>query len=192
MVAKRNSPLPGKTANSFLEAAQTQVARNGNREEDIAAEEKRKEKAAQAYVLKQEAFFSEHLVPILKQLVDLPERKGRSFSIETRFVLIPVEAPRLTVTIDYRGKPGPMLDVSDSLSLIMDDYIDADRFAMRIIRYDRKDPDNRHEHVTIPVIADVKLMKAEIGKIVADVAPDRVAELGASQKPSAKAPAPKP
>ncbi len=195
MAKRRENPLPGKTAASFLDAAQQQVSRNGLREEDIAAREKQKEAQADAYIKKQAVFFSEHLVPILDQLAALPKHNGRMFQIEARYALIPVEAPRLTVNIHYRGKPPPMLNTYDSLMIIMDDYVDDLRFSARVVRMDKMAPGSKFDKLTIPVIADINLLKAEIGKFVADVAPDRVAELAAQaapKKPAAVKSAPKP
>ncbi len=192
MAQRRETPRSGNTTRSFLEAAQQQVSRNGLRKEDIAADEKHKEKQAQAYIEKQDVFFKEHLVPILDQLAALPKRDGRMFQIEARYALTPVEAPRLTVNIHYRGKPGPMLPTYDSLMIIMDDYVDDIRFSARVVRMDKMAPDSKFDKLTIPVIADVAKLKAEIGKFVADVAPDRVAELGEKKKPAARKAAPKP
>lgn len=192
MTKKREIPRAGTTARSFIEAAEHQVSRNGLRAEDIADVEKRKKEHAQAYIDKQEVFFKEHLVPILDQLSALPKRDGRVFQIEARFALIPEDAPRLTVNIHYRGKPGPMLPTHDSLMIIMDDYVDDIRFFARVIRMDQMEPGSKFDKLTIPVIADVNQLKAEIGKFVADVAPDRVAELSAKQKPATSKGAPKP
>lgn len=193
MAQRREKPRSATTtARSFLEAAQQQVSRNGLREEDVTAAEKRKEKQAQAYIEKQGVFFKEHLVPILDQLSALPNRDGRMFQIEARFALIPVEAPRLTVNIHYRGKPGPMLPTHDSMMIIMDDYVDDIRFSARVVRMDKMEPGSKFDKLTIPVVADIDQLKAEIGKFVADVAPDRVAELGANKKATARKAAPKP
>ena len=192
MAQKRETPRSGKTTRSFIEAAEHQVSRNGLRAEDIADVEKRKEEHAKAYIAKQDVFFNEHLVPILDQLADLPKRDGRMFQIEARYALIPPEAPRLTVNIHYRGKPGPMLPTYDSLMIIMDDFVDDIRFSARVVRMDQMEPGSKFDKLTIPVIADVNQLKAEIGKFVADVAPDRVAELSANQKPAARKAAPKP
>ena len=106
---KKEVPLPGKAANSFLDAAQKQVSVNGRREEDIAARERHKEQQAEAYMKPQAEFFAKHIVPILDQLTALPLRNGRKFAAESRFALLPPERPRLTVNIHYRGKPPPML-----------------------------------------------------------------------------------
>ncbi len=192
MAQRREKPRSVSTTGSFLEAAQQQVSRNSLRKEDIAAAEKHREKQAEAYIEKQAVFFKEHLVPILDQLAALPKRDGRMFQIESNYVLIPVEAPRLTVNIHYRGKPGPMLQTYDSLMIIMDDYIDDIRFSARVVRMDKMEPGSKFDKLTIPVIADVNQLKAEIGKFVADVAPDRVAELTANKKPAARKAAPKP
>ena len=99
---------------------------------------------------------------------------------------------KVSTTIHYRGKPPPMLQTYDSLMIIMDDFIDDIRFSARVVRMDKMQPGSKFDHLTIPVIANINLLKAEIGKFVADVAPDRVAELAAPKKATQAKNAPKP
>ncbi|MDE1151024.1 MAG: hypothetical protein PW788_00675 [Micavibrio sp.] len=170
----------------FLTAAQDRLNVNGGTSADKAALASRKEARAEQYQRSQVEFFEEHIAPLLKQLTDLPEDKGRRFAVETRFSLMNPDAPALTVGLSYSGKPGGMKFLYDKAFMIMDDFVDDNRFMMRIVRYDRENPDNYKEHDTVRIYADVAQMQSEIGRFVADVAPDRVAELVARQQLAAK------
>jgi len=81
--------------------------------------------------------------------------------------------------------------------MVMDDFVDENRFFMRLVRHDRDSPQNPKDFDTILISASVAQLQSEIGRFVADVAPDRVAELvamrdAAKQAPAKRAQPPKP
>jgi len=182
--SKRQTERPSPTTD-FLTAAQDRLRVNGGTTADKRAAEERSKKRAEEYTRRQLEFLEQHMQPLLKELQDLPLQNGRRFRVEIDISIMNPEKPKLAVGLWYVGKPGPMQRTYDKLFMVMDDFEGDNAFFMRAVRFDRDHPENRHDFETIPIVASVQQLHSEIGRFVADVAPDRVAELVENRRKAA-------
>lgn len=181
MSASRNRRPAADIHSDFYTAAQDRLKVNGGTTAEKAAAAAIRQSRAEEYAARQQKFFDDHLAPVLRPLLDLPAQNGRRFTAETRFSLMKPDAPALTVSLRYTGNPKGLQYHSDRAFMVMDDFVDENRFFMRLVRHDRDDPRNPKDFDTILISASVAQLHTEIGRFVADVAPDRVAELVAAR-----------
>ncbi len=99
------------------------------------------------YRAKQMGFYNRSLLPMVNVLQDLPCADDRSFESKSRFF-----GKVLHVSIKYKGgTPIPKENkydarLSDGLSIVVDDYVDDNRFMVRVIRTDKHCEDNSRKH----------------------------------------------
>ncbi len=201
MTNANNARKKPAVTNAFLQAADQRNAEN-IRDTDARSQRVRDtQKEADTHVRWQEEFFRQHLAPVIDSLTGLPRVDNRFFTTDTRFSQIPVSAPRMTVGIDYQGgrrRPGweqstrhGAADLSDSLFIVMQQFNDENDFVANLWRRDRISQADHREHLKI-FAYNVAELQQEIGRFVADVAPDRIAMLKAAAKASPAPKAPKP
>lgn len=179
-------------SNPFLKAAERQLNQQQAEKNSVTSEADRARQNAKD----QNAFFEKNFIPLIDQLVDLPQKNGRRFVVETCRMVEEETAPRLFLTLLYAGGQetknmmrggrarGPSL--YDKVSITIDRFQSAGDFDMRVIRYDKYEGSGLQHAVSRHTSVD-SVMEA-LGDFVATVAPDRLAELGGP----AVQPAPKP
>lgn len=175
------------TSNAFLDAAKKQ-AEDAQEKERAATTT---DAAREAYRQRQADFIDRNVFPVLDALTALPARDGRAFSAEIRYAF-----DKTSVDLAYtggrsgiRGGLRSRVPLQDKVAVVLDWYKADNDFSARVIRYDQHAPETMGKHLTVTV-KSVEGLQAELGKWVANVAPERLSELEAP-KASGKKPGPR-
>lgn len=201
MTNANNARKKPAVTNAFLQAADQRNAEN-IRDTDARSQRVRDtQKEADTHVRRQEEFFRQYLAPVIDSLTGLPRVDNRFFKADLQFSPIPASAPRLTVGIDYLGgmrRSGQEQSqrfgsptLSDAVFIVMQKFNDENDFVAHLWRRDRISQTEHREHLKI-VVHNAAELQQEIGRFVADVAPDRIAMLKSAAKVATAPKAPKP
>lgn len=169
-------------SNPFLKAAERKLNEQQAGKNSVVSEADRARQNAKD----QNQFFEKNFIPLIDQLVALPQKSGRRFVVETCRMVEEETAPRLFLTLTYAGGQetknmmrggrarGPSLN--DKISITIDRFQSESDFDMRVIRHDKYQGSGLQHaasrHTSVDSVMEV------FGDFVATVAADRLAELG--------------
>lgn len=180
---------PGKATDAFFLAIKEKSALSQARNQSTQNRQTRIAKQVEAHKKAQKDFMDRHLAGTINSLLALPAKNGRAFRIlKDWYSLLNPENPKLSIILEYGGgtvKQNPFEAGGrqgspyryDRVHLIMDDYIDDDRFILRVCRSDCYDPRDKTKHQEITVMCSPEDVCAEIGKWFFAVAADRAPEM---------------
>ncbi len=174
----------GSPSNPFLKAAEKKLQQN----QAIVDKDKAFVDAARKNAAAQNKFFNDNFVPLIDQLLALPQKGARKFTVDNCRMMNEDSSPSLTLKLNYAGGQvkqqtmrggrinGPSM--YDSVTLIVDRFDSETSFSIRVIRHDEavvRGAGASHPSTTCHTVDDVMTI---LGDFVATVAPDRLAELG--------------